>query len=83
MERTRMVNFSPKPEFDRRRIFTVLRGPNGGPLKCNGREFVSGQTFDKTITSDRRLRQLYDHGFLKMEPEDKKVTRVRLSEARA
>ncbi len=72
MAKMRMTRFGVKPEFDRGMDFIAVR-----PFTCAGIKLTPGQKFDKTTTTARTLRQLYDLGNLTMKaPEEPK--RVRL-----
>ena len=51
-------------EFDAKDTFVVRK-----PFKSNGRNYVSGNAFDKGCVSDRRLRQMVVSGHLV--PEDR------------
>ncbi len=58
----------PKPaEFNRNNDFVV-----GKRLLVSSRLFETGQPFDKTLVSTRRLRQLYDAKYLQMLPRQPK-----------
>ncbi len=58
-----MAKHPTPPPFDRRNDFIVFQG-----LLLSGREFKAGELLDKDLVTTRRLRQLYDGGFVKMQP---------------
>ena len=53
-----------REKFDRERSFFVVK-PS---MTFDGKSFVHGDDFDKSLVGDRRLRQLYDTRFLGMRP---------------
>jgi len=55
-------------QFDRDRNFLVTRS-----VVVSGKKFGPGDPFDKTLVTTRRLRQLYDHRFLKMGPAERNL----------
>lgn len=59
-------SFPRREEFDRSRDFIVTR-----PLRIDGKDLDSGQPFDKTLTTTRRLRQLYDGRKIHMAPAER------------
>lgn len=50
-----------RPEFDRDCNFITVK-----PMRFSGVDYSPGQPFDKTQTTTRRLRQLYDTRYLRM-----------------
>lgn len=68
-----------REKFDRERAFEANR-----LIRCNGVEFVPGQSFDKTLVTTRRLRQMYDNRDLRMsekqEPENNGIDIDAMSE---
>ena len=55
-------------QFDRDRNFLVTRS-----VVVSGKKFGPGDQFDKTLVTTRRLRQLYEHRFLKMGPAERNL----------
>ncbi len=73
--------------FDRERDFVTSRS-----LPVSGRVFTPGERFDKTLVTDRRLRQMYEQRILNVEPKklddaekstSKRAQRVRVQRKRA
>jgi hypothetical protein len=52
-----------RPTFDRERALIVNK-----PMKFNGKKFGMGDVFDPSLTTTRRLRQLYEGRWLKHGP---------------
>ena len=52
----------PLPKFDRNREFVVRR-----PIKVDGRSLNIGDPVPKRRLTDRRLKQLYTHGYIGMD----------------
>lgn len=74
----------PRPKFDPKQEFVVSK-----PFTYSGQGLVIGQLFDKTWSTERRLRQLYEQRYLRFlegepvpkEPAPKKVERRKLKAA--
>ena len=47
------------PRFDKSQVFVVRK-----PMTISGRPLKSGDTFDPTLVSERRLRQLYEQRWI-------------------
>ncbi len=60
-------NFREK--FDRDRDFVMSRS-----LPVSGRSFDSGESFDKTLVTTRRLRQMFDARLIHFDPNPKAVS---------
>lgn len=52
----------PRERFDPAATYVVNR-----PILISGEELAPGTTFDKTLVDVRRLRQLYDQRYLRLE----------------
>lgn len=59
-----------REEFDRAMDFEAVR-----TFKFDGKEFIPGQSFPKTLTSTRGLRQLYDSRRVRMVTPDEPMVR--------
>lgn len=56
-----MARIETRPEFDAAAEYVVVR-----PFLCSAQRIGAGSPFNKTLVNHRRLRQLYDTGYLRM-----------------